>query len=372
MTAGKHAEGNRSETTNRPAAPQRLSIPQRAVALGFEAFARATFRAYITLDVRGEEKLPPGGYVVVSNHSSHLDAMVILHVCGGPFRRFHLAAAGDYFFGPTTADAAGRKPSRFGALLRTALRLEPMPVRQLGETPERREARHAAFASLASSCRAGDVVVFFPEGSRSPDGVMRRFRNGIDELSAQFDGPIVPMHIAGAYELWPKGRRWGRRGTVTVTIGDAIFPEPIFAEPNGTEVDNVRRSRVSKRLEAEVRRLAVEPTGEGQAIVQHMKWWGWGDEQVTFTHEDKPDLAPFVREKLGIDLDGPRESVIDFDDARRSSRRWSTRRSAPRSPTCCAPIRSRRRRWTASCTPTARACATSCGSAAAIWADSPT
>ena len=36
-----------------------------------------------------------------------------------------------------------------------------------------------------------------------------------------------------------------------------------------------------------------------------MKWWGWGcDEQVTFTHEDKPDLAPFVREKLGIDLDG--------------------------------------------------------------------
>ena len=48
-------------------------------------------------------------------------------------------------------------------------------------------------------------------------------------------------------------------------------------------------------------------------MVQHMKWWGWGDEQVTFTHEDKPDLAPFVREKIGIDLDGPRDDVIDFD-----------------------------------------------------------
>jgi alkyldihydroxyacetonephosphate synthase len=308
MTPAEPSEGTRSETTDRP------SVPQRAVALAFEAFARTMFRAYVTLDVRGRERLPEGGYVVVSNHASHLDAMVILHVCGGPFRRFHLAAAGDYFFGPEMAAAAGRKPSRFGGLLRTALRLEPMPVRQLGESAERRAARQAAFANLAASCRAGDVVVFFPEGGRSPDGVMRRFRNGIDELSAQFDGPIVPMHIDGAYELWPKGRRWGRRGTVTVNIGEPIHPEPARTEVGDTAGAGARRPRLAKRLEAAVRRLAGEPTGEEQTMVQHMKWWGWGDEQVTFTHEDKPDLAPFVREKLGIDLDGPRESVLDFDD----------------------------------------------------------
>lgn len=35
----------------------------------------------------------------------------------------------------------------------------------------------------------------------------------------------------------------------------------------------------------------------------HMKWWGWGDEHVTFTHTDKPALAPFVRANLGVDLD---------------------------------------------------------------------
>lgn len=37
----------------------------------------------------------------------------------------------------------------------------------------------------------------------------------------------------------------------------------------------------------------------------HMKWWGWGDEHVTFTHTDKPALAPFVRANLGVDLDAP-------------------------------------------------------------------
>ena len=34
-----------------------------------------------------------------------------------------------------------------------------------------------------------------------------------------------------------------------------------------------------------------------------MKWWGWGHEDVSFTHEDKPGLAPFIREKLQLDVD---------------------------------------------------------------------
>jgi alkyldihydroxyacetonephosphate synthase len=300
MREGAPPERDRSETTDP------LSASRRAVALGFEAFARAAFRTYITLDVHGREKVPAGGYVVVSNHTSHLDAIVLMHVAGGSFRRFHIAAAGDYFFGSAMAEGAGRKPSRFGLLLRNALRLEPMPVRQLGETAERRAARQHAFARLEASCHAGDVVVLFPEGGRSPDGEMRRFRAGIDELGAQFDGPIVPMYIDGAYALWPKGKRWVRRGKVTVTIGD-----PIFSAVNGDS--STKRPRLSKRLEAEVRRLAGAPIGKERHMVQHMKWWGWGDEQVTFTHADKPDLAPFVREKIGIDIDGPSDPVIDFD-----------------------------------------------------------
>ena len=36
-----------------------------------------------------------------------------------------------------------------------------------------------------------------------------------------------------------------------------------------------------------------------------MKWWGWGEEDVSFTHEDKPDLAPFIEEKLALDVTRP-------------------------------------------------------------------
>jgi len=46
-----------------------------------------------------------------------------------------------------------------------------------------------------------------------------------------------------------------------------------------------------------------------------MKWWGWGREDVSFTHEDKPDLAPFIREQLQLDVTKPpAERPKEFDE----------------------------------------------------------
>ena len=39
------------------------------------------------------------------------------------------------------------------------------------------------------------------------------------------------------------------------------------------------------------------------ALAPAMKWWGWGDEGVAFSHDDKPAFAPFIREHLGIDVE---------------------------------------------------------------------
>jgi alkyldihydroxyacetonephosphate synthase len=44
-----------------------------------------------------------------------------------------------------------------------------------------------------------------------------------------------------------------------------------------------------------------------------MKWWGWGDEHVAFTHEDKPALGPFLERVLGIDVSRVRSSPVAFD-----------------------------------------------------------
>ena len=45
-----------------------------------------------------------------------------------------------------------------------------------------------------------------------------------------------------------------------------------------------------------------------------MKWWGWGEEDVFFTHEGKPELAPFIERALGLDVRRPGTSAIAFED----------------------------------------------------------
>ena len=48
--------------------------------------------------------------------------------------------------------------------------------------------------------------------------------------------------------------------------------------------------------------------------VSHMKWWGWGVEGVSFHHEDKPGLAPFVLDKVDIDLHQPPAPRLELTD----------------------------------------------------------
>ncbi|GAB3708409.1 FAD-binding oxidoreductase [Mariniluteicoccus flavus] len=48
--------------------------------------------------------------------------------------------------------------------------------------------------------------------------------------------------------------------------------------------------------------------------VKHMKWWGWGVEGIGFHHEDKPGFAPFVLDKVGLDLWAPAGKPPHFDE----------------------------------------------------------
>jgi alkyldihydroxyacetonephosphate synthase len=45
-----------------------------------------------------------------------------------------------------------------------------------------------------------------------------------------------------------------------------------------------------------------------------MKWWGWGLDGVEFTHEDKPELAPFIKDQLGLDVTQVRTKPPRFEE----------------------------------------------------------
>jgi len=47
-------------------------------------------------------------------------------------------------------------------------------------------------------------------------------------------------------------------------------------------------------------------------MVEHMKWYGWGREDIAFNHEDKPSFAPFVADVVGVDLDAPSAQIPEL------------------------------------------------------------
>ena len=66
---------------------------------------------------------------------------------------------------------------------------------------------------------AGNVLILFPEGTRSPSGELGEFKPGIGLLLAGTDIPVVPCYLHGAYAALPKGKIVPRPRKIELTIG---------------------------------------------------------------------------------------------------------------------------------------------------------
>jgi 1-acyl-sn-glycerol-3-phosphate acyltransferase len=165
---------------------------------------RVWLRAYHRFEIVGHEHLRTNrSFVMVANHSSHLDTLCLLAAL--PLRRLHCAfpaAAEDYFF---------RSVSRtwIAAVVVNAL-------------PFARQAHVRQSLSICSELLAspGNVLIIFPEGTRSKNGETQEFKSGIGALVAGRDVPVLPCHLHGAFHAWPKGRRWPRPGKIRLIVGE--------------------------------------------------------------------------------------------------------------------------------------------------------
>jgi 1-acyl-sn-glycerol-3-phosphate acyltransferase len=149
-----------------------------------------------------------GPVVFVANHASHLDAPLIL--CSLPARwrrRTAVGAAADYFF-DVWWRAAGT------ALIFNAFPVERSGGKRLSDTPWR-------------MLREGWNIVVFPEGTRSHDGWVGRFRPGAARLCIGAGVPAIPVAIRGSYAAMPRGRGWPNPGRypITVRYGPPVRPQ---------------------------------------------------------------------------------------------------------------------------------------------------
>jgi 1-acyl-sn-glycerol-3-phosphate acyltransferase len=157
---------------------------------------RAWLKIYHRFTIHGREYLPfDRSFVLVANHSSHLDTLCLLASLPlGKLHRAFPAAAADYFF-------------------ETVPRIWVAAV-MVNALPFAREVHIRQSLDLCQQLllNPGNILILFPEGTRSMTGELGRFKPGIGLLAAGRDIPVVPCFLDGAFRAWRKGR-WAPRPT---------------------------------------------------------------------------------------------------------------------------------------------------------------
>jgi len=178
---------------------------------------RRLLRLFFGFTVVGRHHEPQTGpVIVVSNHLSDLDALVI----GSALRRPVSYMAKEELFTPPLlrwwVTACGAFPVRRGA-------------------PDRR-----AFRTALEVLRRGGVLVMFPEGTRGRDRTLRPPEPGAAMLALRTGAPLLPAAILGTDLVFPRDARRLRRSRITVRLG---LPIHIGGRSHGSGTDGSRRNR---------------------------------------------------------------------------------------------------------------------------------
>ncbi len=169
------------------------------------SLARLATRLLLKVEIRG--RFPEGGpYLIAPRHLSALDSVVLTRVL--TTRQLESL----YWAGWTGLMFSGRLSRWFSGVARV-LPIDP------GSAPR------SSLALAATVLERGHTLVWFPEGRRSPDGSLQRFRPGIGLVLRAQPVPVIPVWIEGTREAMPPGRVLPRPGRVRVIVGDPVPPE---------------------------------------------------------------------------------------------------------------------------------------------------
>lgn len=171
-------------------------------------------RACAKVRLEGAENVDDlsGPFVVVANHSSHLDTGLVFaalpeHIA----EHLSVGAAADHWF------------MQWWKAIVPVMLFNAYPIDRPGRP---HKGNHKGLSSAL--LREGIPLLIFPEGTRSRTGAMAPFSPGAGRLCTTRKVPCVPVALVGCADAWPANRRFPRwpRRTVFVSIGEPLHPQP--------------------------------------------------------------------------------------------------------------------------------------------------
>jgi 1-acyl-sn-glycerol-3-phosphate acyltransferase len=168
--------------------------------------------------VEGEENLEGvrGPMLVIANHSSHFDTVIVLQALPGRiYDRLAVVAAADRMY-----------RSRWKGMW-NSLRYNSFPITRGGG--------REALAYSQWLLHHGWSLLIFPEGKRSRNGELMPHHGGPAILALSQNVPVLPMYIQGAIDILPPGTRMSQPAPVHLTIG------PLLQIPEGSNIADAKR-----------------------------------------------------------------------------------------------------------------------------------
>ncbi|MFB3785893.1 MAG: AMP-binding protein [bacterium] len=187
-----------------------------------------------------------GPFLIVANHTSHLDVALVQTLLPPALARKTCPAAWKEYF-----DLEGQPlHKKFGKWLAWQIATIGFNIFPFPQYSGFRQ----SMAYAGELCDAGWSILFFPEGERSQDGRWAPFREGTGILVKSLQVPLLPIAIQGGEKILPRGAAWPKRGTVQVAIGRP------FTVSEGSPAE------ITRRVEEEIRALwrRLEETREGE------------------------------------------------------------------------------------------------------------
>lgn len=184
---------------------------------------RPLFLFWLDYRARGQAGLPESGALVVANHESFIDPLMI----GLPLSRpISYVARHNLFSVPV-----------IGSILQITY---VMPI-------NRDSASTASIREATRRIRHGFLVGIFPEGTRSDDERLGELKPGFIAMLRHGKSPVVPVGLAGTGRALPRRGLWLRRGRVRVVFGPPIEwseLEPLTGRGREGELLSLIRTRM--------------------------------------------------------------------------------------------------------------------------------
>lgn len=188
------------------------SLAKRLWYLGIRALCRLCAIQAFSFRVYQRHLIPDsGGVLVLSNHQSHLDPALVGSACSRPLN--FVARKSLFSFRP------------FGWFIRS---LNAFPIDSVGMRP-------SGIKETLRSLKRQEMVLLFPEGSRSYDGQVQPFKPGFCTLARRAKVALLPVAIDGAFDVWPRTAHLPKTGVIVMVFGAPILPRE-FAKYSDDEL----------------------------------------------------------------------------------------------------------------------------------------